>query len=77
MRINSKKTKSMGVSRSRTIAPGYGDLILGGAVLEEVKRLRILRVNLDSKLTFETYLRKGVSRTVRSVMCCAPSGKVT
>ena len=34
MRLNSKKTKSIVVGWSRTITPGYGDLILDGAVLE-------------------------------------------
>ena len=34
MKLNFKKTKSMVVSRSRANAPGYGDLILGGAELE-------------------------------------------
>ena len=45
MRLNSKKTKSMVGSWSRTIAPGYGDLTLGGAELE-VKSLGILEVIL-------------------------------
>ena len=35
MRPNPKKAKSIVVSRSRTIAPGYGDLTFGGAELEE------------------------------------------
>ena len=35
MRLNPKKTRSMLVSRSRTIAPGYGDLTLIGAEFEE------------------------------------------
>ena len=42
-----KKMKSMVVKRSRTIAPGYGDLILGHAELEEVKSLRVLGVLLE------------------------------
>ena len=51
MGLNPKKTESMVVSRSRIIAPGYGDLALGGAELEEIKSLRILGVPLDSGLT--------------------------
>ena len=35
--LNSKNTKSTVVSRSRTIAPGYGVLTLGGAEIEEAK----------------------------------------
>ena len=37
MRLNSNKTNSFVVNLSRTIAPGYGVLTLGGAELEEVK----------------------------------------
>ena len=54
MRLNTKKTKSMVVSRSLILAPGYGDLTVGGAEIEELKSLCILGVTLDSKLTFET-----------------------
>ena len=35
------------VNRSRTRAPGYGDLTLGDAELEEEKGLRILGVTLN------------------------------
>ena len=38
----------MVVSRSQIIAPGYGDLTLGGVELEEVKCLRSLGARLDS-----------------------------
>ena len=68
MRLNSKKTKSIVVSRSLIIAPGYGVLILNGAVLEKEKSLRILGVTLDSKLTLETHLREIVSK---AGMSCA------
>ena len=49
MRLNPKKTKSR-VSRSRINAPGYSDLILGGAELVEVKILHIIGATLDSKI---------------------------
>ena len=52
MRLNPKKTKSMVVSRSGIIAPGYSDLTLGGAKLEEIKSQRILGVTLDSMLAY-------------------------
>ena len=39
MRFNLKKTKFMAIPRSRTIAPGYGDLTLGSVELQEVKSL--------------------------------------
>ena len=67
LRLNLKNAKSMGVSRSRTDAPGYGILTLGGTELEEVKSLRILGVTLDSKLTFEAHLRQVVLNAARSV----------
>ena len=44
VRLNRKKIKSMVVSPSRAIAPGYGDLTLGGVELAESKSLRILGV---------------------------------
>ena len=56
MRFNPKKTKSTVVSRPQTIASSYGDLTLGGAELEELKSLRILGGNLDSKLTINHLL---------------------
>ena len=53
-KFNPKKTKSTVVSRFQTSTFGYSDLTIGGVELEEVKTLRILRVTLDSKLTFES-----------------------
>ena len=41
MRLNSKKTKSILLNRSRTYAPYHGGLTLGDAELQEVKSLRI------------------------------------
>ena len=41
MRFNSKKTKCMVANRSRTTVPGYGDHTLGGAELQEVKRVSV------------------------------------
>ena len=51
-RLNPKKTKSMVGSWSRTSAPCYGDLILGGVEFMKLKSLRILGVTFDSKLKF-------------------------
>ena len=42
-------------------------LTIGGAEIEELKTLRILGVTLDSKLTFETNLRKVVSKVAKSL----------
>ena len=71
MRPNPKKTKSMVVNRSRTSAPGYGDLTLGGAELEELKSPRILGETFDSRLTFDIHLREVVSKAVRNLGSCA------
>ena len=59
------------VSRSRTCAPGYGDLTLGGAEVEEVNDLRILGVTFDFKLTFEMHLRETVSKAASNLGPCA------
>ena len=57
MLVNPSKTKAMVISRSRTIAPPYPDLVLNGTVIDMVKELRVLGVVLDSKLTFESHVR--------------------
>ena len=66
----------MVVSQSGTIALRYGDLTLGGVEVEEVKSLRILDVTLDSKFTFETYLREVVSKVARSLEVVHREGKL-
>ena len=76
MRLNPKKTKSKVVSRSLTNTPGYGDLTFGGAELEELKSLRILGVALASNLTFETHLRKVVSKAARNLSIVRRAGKL-
>ena len=52
------------------------DLTLGGAELEEVKRLRILGVTLDSNLTFETHLQEVVPKADRSLESVRQAGKL-
>ena len=76
MRLNSKETKSMVVSQSRTITPGYGDLTVGGAELEEVNGLCILGATLDSKLSFEPHLREVVSKAAISMGVVRQTGKL-
>ena len=51
------KTKTMIVSRSRTMHPLSSPLIIGGTVLKESDDLVILGVIFDSKMTFEMHLR--------------------
>ena len=55
------KTKTMIVSRSRTIHPQPNPLTIDGTVLKESVDLDLLGVTFDSKLTFEKHLRS-VSR---------------
>ena len=63
MKLNAGKTKTMIVSRSRTVNPPSPSLTLDGTVLNESEDLEILGVSLDSKMTFEKHLRS-VSRSV-------------
>ena len=61
MKLNASKTKTMIVSRSRTMHPQSPALTIGGTVLKESDVLVILGVTFDSKMTFEKHLRS-VSR---------------
>ena len=57
IKLKSSKTKTMIVSRSRTMNPQSPPLTMGGAVLMESDDLVILGVTFDSKMTFEKHLR--------------------
>ena len=61
MKLNASKTKTMIVSRSRTMHPQSPPLTIGVTVLKESEDLVILGVTFDSKMKFEMYLRS-VSR---------------
>ena len=61
MELNASKTKTMIVSRSRTMHPQSPPLTTFGTVLKESDDLVILRVTFDSKMAFEKHLRS-VSR---------------
>ena len=61
MKLNASKTKTMIVSRSRTMHPQSPPLTIGGSVLKESDDLVILGVTFHSKMTFEKHLRS-VSR---------------
>ena len=56
MKLNASKTKTMIVSRSRTMHPLSLPLTIGGTVLKESDDLVISGVTFDSKLTFEKHL---------------------
>ena len=57
MKLNASKTKTLIVSRSRTMLPQSSSLTIGGTVLTESDDLVILGVTFVSKLTFEKNLR--------------------
>ena len=61
MKLNASKTKTMIVSRSRTLQPQSPPLTIGGTVVNESDDLVIFAVTFDLKMTFEKYLRS-VSR---------------
>ena len=61
MNLNATKTKTMIVSRSRTVNPQSHPLTIGVTVLKESDDLVILGVTFDSKMIFEKHLRS-VSR---------------
>ena len=57
MKLNASKTKTMMVSRSRTVHPQLTPLTLDGTVLKESADLVILGVTFDATMTFEKHLR--------------------
>ena len=57
MKLNASKTKSMIVSRSRTMHLKPLPLTIDGTVLKESDDLVILGVTFDAQLTFEKLLR--------------------
>ena len=59
MKLNARKTKTMIVSKSRTMHPQSPPLTIGITVLKESDDLAILgaTLNYDSKMTFEKHLR--------------------
>ena len=61
MKLNASKTKTMIVSRSRTMHPQSPPLTIGGTVLKKSDDLIILGVTFNSKMTFEKHLHS-VSR---------------
>ena len=57
MKLNAIKTKTIIVTRSRTVHPQLTPLTLVGTVLRESADLVILGVSFDAKMTFEKHLR--------------------
>ena len=57
IKLNTSKTKTMIVSRPRTVHPQLTPLTLDGTVLKESADLVMLEVTFDAKMTFEKHLR--------------------
>ena len=66
MKLNASKTKTMIVTRSRTVHPQLTPLTLDGTVLKESADLVILGVTFDAKKTFEKHLRAVSSVAVQT-----------
>ena len=66
----------MEISRSQTNAPGYGELTLVDAELEDVKSLRIIGATFNSMLAFEMHLREVVSKAARNLEVGRRAGKL-
>ena len=56
MKLNASKTKTMIVSRSRTMHPLSPPLTIRGTVLKESDDIALLGVTFDSKMTSEKHL---------------------
>ena len=56
MKLNSSKTKTLLISRSRTVVPPHPQLFIGNTPLAESDFLTILGVTLDSRLSFQQHL---------------------
>ena len=59
--LNPNKTKALVVSRSRTVSPPHGDLVLSGVSIRTNPNLDILGVKFDSTLTFQDHVHGIVS----------------
>ena len=55
MKLNASKTKTMIVSRSRTVHPQLTPLTLDGTLLKKYADLVMLGVMFDAKMTFEKH----------------------
>ena len=76
MVLNARKTRSMIVSRSRTLLPVFPALELENSFLEESRELPILGVTFDSKLTFGTHVQSVASSAARKLGLMRKAGKV-
>ena len=63
--LNYKKTMALVVSRSRTVNPPHGDLVLCGVSIRASRNLDTLGVKFDNKITFEDHVCDIVWRVSR------------
>ena len=61
------KTKALVVSRSRTVNPPHGDLVLSGVSICASPNIDILSVKFNSRLKFEDHVRGIVSRVSQRI----------
>ena len=67
MILNPNKTLALVVSRSRTVNPPHGDLVLSGVSICASPNLDILGVKFDSRLIFEDHVRGIVFRVSKRI----------
>ena len=67
MVLNPNKTKAFVISRSRTVNPPHGALVLSGVSICASPNLNILDVKFDSRLTFEDHVRGIVSHASQRI----------
>ena len=67
MILNLNKIMALVVSRSRTVSPLHGDLVLSGVYFRASANLDILGVKSDCKLTFEDHVRGIFSRVSQRI----------
>ena len=67
MKLNSSKTKTLLISRSRTEVPPHPPLQIGSTLLAESEFLTILGVTFDSHLNFEKIFMKVLANAARNL----------
>ena len=68
MKLNASKTKTMMVSRSRTMHHLSPSLTIRRTVLKESDDLVVLGVTFDSKMTFEKHLRSDPEQLLKDLV---------
>ena len=74
MKLNVSKTKTVIVSRSRTMHPQSPPLTIDGSVLKESDNLDILGVIFDSKLTFGSIFARSPEQLPKDLVSSGSRG---